>query len=72
MADDDDDDDKTKPPTYDEQEAEIIVLRATVARLSGEVAKRDEQIASLRKTPKVGLKLDPKATDRFRRPVGKR
>lgn len=64
-----DEEDKPKPPTYEELEAEVAVLRATVARLSGELGKRNEEIAGLRKAPRASLKLDPKATDRFRRPI---
>lgn len=61
-------DDKPKA-TYEELEAEVNVLRATIRGLGAEIRKRDEQLAEMRRTPRPTLELDPQAKDRFRRPI---
>lgn len=58
---------KPKPPTeLDLARAENVGLKIQVSTLEADLRMRDNEIVHLRK-PKLH-KLDPTATDRFRRP----
>jgi len=65
-----------QPNPVEELTAENAALRADVARLQASVASlqstvihRDTEIARLRRPPVPPRVLDPKASDRFRRPA---
>jgi len=67
------------PKSYDELVEENAALRGTVARLEQSVSTlqstviaRDSDIAQLRKPRAAPRRLDPDATDAFRRPVYRR
>lgn len=64
------------PKSYEELATENATLRATVSRLEtslgsmqSAVVSRDAEIARLRKPRPAPRKLDPDATDKFRRPA---
>jgi hypothetical protein len=58
---------KTSQPSYNDLMAQNLTLRARVLELEATVRGKDATIEHLRK-PKPTV-LDPKATDRFKRPI---